>query len=113
MAFKAEDLSKDEKSILVYVECCAVDAGGLLEGQRMNAADHEALRKFKAAGLLDYGRVPARLLGTGARNWTHWCDLNAVGWSLASELRKLRAHVRGPFRVAVDAAVAERLAGEG
>ncbi|WP_236027618.1 MULTISPECIES: hypothetical protein [Burkholderia] len=86
-----ETLSRDEYSLLLYAETVCVEYGGLLEGARMNAADMGALERFKADGILNYGRVPGRLLGTFTRGVSHWCDLTDAGWELAHKLRRARA----------------------
>jgi hypothetical protein len=85
------------------VETCAVDASGLLVGERMNDADIEALKKFKAMGILDYGRIPFKLLGQLTEEpprlkLTHWVTLNDEAWRLAHELRRVRALQIGPSR---------------
>jgi hypothetical protein len=84
-------LTRDEKSLLLYVETCCVDYGGLLEGIRMNESDHKALDRFKAEGVLDFGRIPSELLGQFSRKVTKWCDLTDTGWALAHQLRRARA----------------------
>jgi hypothetical protein len=105
-----DSMTKDERSMLLYAESCAVDGSGLLVGQRMNAADMEALKKFKAAGLLDYGRIPARLITAGVRGITdtHWVTLTESGWNLAHLLRRKRALQLGPKRREIDQVLAER-----
>lgn len=99
--FEIGELTKDERSLLVYCESCLVDYGGLLEGQRMNEADLKALRKFEVSRILKYGRIPSALLGeyVGSRKPTHWVQFNKDGWIVAQELRKRRAapEARGPY----------------
>ena len=104
-AWTIESLSKDQRSTLAYVESCAVDAGGLLESIRLNAADMQTLQAMHDAGLLQFGRVPGSMLGTGLKPWTHWVVLNDSGWQLAAQVRRKRAEQRGPFaREAIPAA---------
>lgn len=107
MQLTPDTMTKDERSMLVYAETCVVDYSGLLEGQRMNRADMEALKKFKAAGLLDYGRIPAALLDRSYGK-THWVTFNESAWTLAHQLRRVRAQQISTTRKAVDAALAER-----
>lgn len=97
MAWQPESMTRDERSCLVYLETCAVDAGGLVEGVRMNGEDHAAIARFSAAGLLRFERIPSSLLGTGAKDsWTHIVELLPDGWALAHRLRQGRVK-RGPF----------------
>lgn len=109
MQLTPDTMNKDERSMLVYAETCVVDHSGLLEGKRMNRADMDALKKFKAAGLLDYGRIPAALLNSSYGK-THWVTFNESAWTLAHQLRRVCAQQIGPTRKAVDAMLADRQA---
>lgn len=94
---KIKNMTRDEKSMLLYIETCCVDAGGLLEGRRMNIKDVEALDKLKKAGLLSQaGRIPFVHIDLGK---THYAELSDMGFALAHELRKERAQAvnRGPY----------------
>jgi|GEM_PF-4420500 len=103
-----DTITREQRSILMYAETCAVDYGGLLEGIRMNTADHDALKELVAAGMLTYGRIPGKLLGTFARSVSYWCDLTEAGWALAFQLRRARAAKPEQCRQVVDAVMAER-----
>ena len=90
--FEPAELTKVQRSILLYAECCLVDYGGLLEGSRMNADDLGALREFHDAGLLRFGRVPGSLLGSFiGRSITHWVVFTPAGWDLAHATRRLQS----------------------
>lgn len=108
-------LTRDEKSVLLYAETCLVDGGGLLAGVRLNEADHAALEKFKAAGALDYGRIPFHTIeklihpGYGV-NLTHWVTFHEPAWQAAHALRRSRSQGNSSNRNKVDAALAERVA---
>ena len=107
--FEPETMTSDERSFLVYAETQCVDAGGLLEGIRMNAADHIAAAAMVEAGLMRFGRMPARLLGhENGPLRTHWCELTESGWALASRLRQILASRRGPLATEAFAEVAAR-----
>lgn len=103
-----DTITRDQRSILLYAEACAVDYGGLLEGIRMNKDDHAALAELAAAGILTHGRIPGKMLGTFQRNVTNWCDLTEAGWALAHQLRRARAAKPEPSREKVNAVLAER-----
>lgn len=84
-----ENLTKTERSVLLYAETCVVDYAGLLEGKRMNSDDIDALKKFEAAGILKFGRIPARVLGSMvSRECTHWVEFMDAAWSIAHSLRR-------------------------
>lgn len=108
MTLTIETITRDQRSILMYAETCAVDHGGLLEGIRMNKTDLDSLAELAAAGILTFGRIPGKMLGTFKRNNTHWCDLTEAGWSLAYQLRRARAAKPDPSRQKVEAELAER-----
>lgn len=98
------DLSRDEKSCIVYLETCVVDAGGLVEGLRMNAADHEVVARFRSLGLLEFYRVPASLLSEGMRlgqGSNHIVRFSEGAWLLAHEGRRARSERLGPFALKV------------
>lgn len=104
-------LTKVERSIILYAESCSVDYGGLLEGVRMNNDDLTALRKFQDAGLLSFGRIPAKLLrplSDFGRNPTYWITFTDDAWQLASALRRQRAERGSASRAKVDEMLAER-----
>lgn len=107
--FDPATMTKDERSIVLYLETCLVDAGGLVEGVRMNDADHEAIGRLSEAGLLRVYRIPAAMLGTGGNpRWTHIACFASAGWGLAHQLRRKRAEQVGPYATSVIAELTER-----
>lgn len=108
----ADALTRDQRSFLLYAETCAVDHGGLLEGERMNAADIDAGRWYTSLGFMLFGCIPASHLPAPGQfsTWkpTYWCALTAEGWALAHLLRQQRAKRRGPYAEDVWAEVAAR-----
>lgn len=108
-----DTMTHDERSCLLYLETVAVDYDGLAEAIRMNQADMEACKKFVELELIEFGRIPMKLLGqfrSGVRNVTHWVTFKPAGWALAHQLRIERA-ARGlqrPKRQAIEAWRAER-----
>lgn len=107
-----DDLNRDQRSILLYAESVTVDNGGLLEGQRMNADDHENLDAFQRRGFLTWGRIPYCALEARPSHFTsrptHWVRLTEEGWALAVACRRKRAEQVGPYAELVWTAVAER-----
>jgi hypothetical protein len=87
-----EKMTKDERTCLLYLETCAVDYGGLVQGARMNKADHEACARFAELGLATIYRVPSRLFTTqsGQVN-NHFVMMTEAGFALAHQLRRQRA----------------------
>lgn len=102
--------TSDSRSFLLYCETCVVDHDGLLQSIRMNAADFSEARRMADAGLIEFGRIPARLLNGGEMRRTHWVRLTESGWQEAHQLRRERAsrNPHTPYSKAVFEAIAER-----
>lgn len=99
-------LTRTEISCLLYIECCNVDRGGLLENSRMNADDLKAIKRLHELGLLARaGRVPFKLI---ERDNSHYAELSDTGWAMAHELRRERSKTRGPLATKVFADIFER-----
>jgi len=92
---KTEDLTKDQKSLLLYLETCLVDHAGKIEPYRMNEVDWENMVFFKSLGLIDWERLTAKYV-TSTRGCayrpTHWVSFECEdAWVLAHQLRRERA----------------------
>ncbi len=74
----ADNLTKAERSLLLYAETCAVDRKGQLDARRMNDVDIAALQKFN--GVLLYFIAN----GSGV-------VLRDEGWAVVGLLRRRRA----------------------
>lgn len=82
-----------------------------MAGARMNEADIAALKKFREAGILDFGRIPSHTINELRQpsvKLTHWVTFHDAAWELAHTLRRERAKQIGPNRRKVDEALAER-----
>ncbi len=105
------ELTRAERSILLYAETCVVDGSGLMAGARMNEEDIAALKKFREAGVLDFGRIPFHTvneLRQPSVKLTHWVTFRDAAWELAHALRRERAKQIGPNRRMVDEALAAK-----
>lgn len=89
-----ENMSKDERSLLLFFECSAVDYGGLLQGARMNADDHTIVKRWNESGFVMYGRISSQDINSPAAGGqfpcTHWVVLSDKAWNLAHEERRAR-----------------------
>lgn len=87
-----EQMTKDERTCLLYLETCAVDYGGLVQGARMNKADHDACERFAELGLATLYRVPSRLFTTqSGQVQNHFVIMTDAGFALAHKLRRQRS----------------------
>ena len=74
----ADNLTKAERSLLLYAETCAVDGKGRLDARRMNDIDIAALQKFNGV-LLDFTANGGGVV------------LRDEGWAVVGLLRRRRA----------------------
>lgn len=85
------ELTKEEKSLLLYMETQAVDYGGKLEAVRMNADDFEIAKRWNESGFVLFGRIAANDIQTrGGITRTHWCVLSEDAWATAHAERRAR-----------------------
>jgi hypothetical protein len=83
-----ETMTKDEKSLLLFFETCAVDHAGKVRTAHMNDDDRKIVERWTAEGFVRYGRVASE----GCNEYgTHWCHLSDEAWALAHAERKARA----------------------
>lgn len=86
---KLEDMDKDERSLLLYLETRAVDHGGLVHTQHMNDIDMDIAKRWDTSGFLRFGRVASDCLPMPSGS-THWCELSDEAWGLAHAERRAR-----------------------
>jgi hypothetical protein len=96
MMHNVKDLTKDEISLLLYVETCMVDNHGRLESLRMNDTDFENLEKWNNEGFVLFGRLKYRYIAAIQKmrvlyKPTHWARLSDEAWNLVHTLRHERA----------------------
>lgn len=82
------EMSRDERSLLLFFECRAVDHSGRVKTVHMNDADRAIAERWNAEGFVQYGRICAENL---SEHGTHWCQLSDEAWALAHAERKARA----------------------
>lgn len=86
------EMSKDERSLLLYLESQATDYGGKLDARRMNADDFKILDRWKTSGFILGGRIAFEDIKThGQHTFDHWVVLSEDAWKLAHEERRARA----------------------
>lgn len=84
-------LTRAERSILLYVEACAVDREGLLDSMCMNDEDIAILERWDKSGFVRFGRLGSediKITHTSCRSY--WCDLSDEAWMMAHRERKAR-----------------------
>lgn len=89
------EITKDETNTLLYLETCLVDHRGFIQPIKMNKDDWIHMEKWKAEGLMDYGRrnheeiMKSGIVRGGAR--THWIRFSDILYNLAHQKRQERA----------------------
>ena len=81
-------MSKDERSLLLYLETRAVDYGGKVDVRHMNSDDMAIAKIWNKSGFLGFGRVASEDCSSSG---AHWCRLTDEAWRLAHEERRARA----------------------
>lgn len=81
-------MRKEERSLLLYLETCAVDYGGKMNLDHLNAADWLFIAEWTKSGLIESGRVAA---GDIRNKRAHWCRLSEEAWEAAHKERRARA----------------------
>ena len=80
-------MTKDEKSLLLFFESCAVDKWGKVNTRHINEEDYEIAEKWNKEKFIGFGRVASE----GVNEYgSHWCLLSDEAWKLAHEERKAR-----------------------
>jgi hypothetical protein len=77
-----DQLTKDERSLLLFLETCAVDHGGIVDTCHMNATDQAIAARWVIEGFIEYARIRfhdieaiQRKIGKGYARPTHWVVL--------------------------------------
>ena len=84
-----EKMSRDEKSLLLFLETRAVDYGGRVNLAHMNKEDIDISKKWNKEGFIGFGRIVHRHHNSDG---TNWCQLSDEAWKLAHEERNNRAN---------------------
>jgi hypothetical protein len=85
---KLEEMSRDERSLLLYLETRAVDYSGKVDSAHMNDGDREIAKQWNDDGFIRYERICSR---DAALRATTCVMLSDDAFNLAHQQRKLRA----------------------
>lgn len=87
-------MNKDELSLLLYLESCSVDQGGLIDSRRMNKDDFDIAERWKKDRFIRFGRIcfkDIQRLNHGQLSITHWVNLSKTALKKAHEERRARS----------------------
>jgi len=91
---KIENLTKDEKSLLLFFETCEVDNSCIVNTLHMNDKDFEIAKKWNENGFVTFKRMPMayiQYLFPRNINKTHYVILSEEATKMANLLRQERA----------------------
>jgi len=83
-----QHMTRQEISLLLYFESCAVDHNGKVHSERISDNEREIAKRWSDEGFIQFGRI-ALQYARGCE--TSWVFLSDEAWSLAHEERKTRA----------------------
>jgi len=87
-------MSRNERSLLLYFETCAVDLGGRVDMRRLNEDDIQIAKCWAENGFVGFGRI---VIKDHNGQGTNWVELTDDAWSLAHQERRARQE-RNPCR---------------
>ena len=90
---KIEDLTKDEKSLLLYFETREVDFNCLVEEQKMSKTDFKIAKRWHREGIIAFKAMPVNIILNGIPKslGTHYVLLTEELRAIAHQLRNARA----------------------
>ena len=80
-------MTKEELSLLLFLETCCVDYGGRVDSRRMNKADFDIVDNWKQDGYLLFGRIRHSDI---SEHRSHWTEFSNRAWNDAHAERKAR-----------------------
>jgi hypothetical protein len=81
-------MTKDERSLLLFLETRAVDHAGRVDTRHMNSDDFEIAKRWDAEGFVNFGRIAFEHCNDRG---SHWCKLSPEAHQLCGEERAARA----------------------
>ena len=84
-------MTKDERSLLLYFETQSVDHTGKVDPRRMDIHDTAIAKRWNESGFVRFGRLASECITRGFGNYfNYWCELSEEAWELAHEERRAR-----------------------
>ena len=89
---KDKEMTKEEKSLLLFLETQAVDYWGKVDIRHMNEDDMNIAERWNKEGFIKFGRICYKdIKPAGIRVSTHWVNLSEKAMNAAHDERKARA----------------------
>ena len=91
---KLNTMTKDERSLLLFLESCSVEKGGIIDTRHINALDLTIAERWSRDNFIQFGRICfkdiEKLNKNSGKAYTHWVTLSKEAWKLASKEREAR-----------------------
>lgn len=84
-----ETMSKEERSLLLYLETCMVDNRGRIDQKKLNNDDRHILEIWDDAGFIKFGKI--HLDKYMESMGSYWIELSDKAWKLAHQERIARS----------------------
>ena len=81
-------MTKDERSLLLFLETCSVDYGGKIDARHMNAEDFRIAESWNKSGYIKFGRICWRDISEDKRSY--WVEFSEEAWKDAHAERRAR-----------------------
>lgn len=88
-----EEMTKDERSLLLFFETACTDQGGIFDPRHMNQEDAKIMEAWKACGFIQQGRLTFESIKRQNKVMPLWVLLSDEAWVLAHQERRAR-HAR-------------------
>ena len=91
--------TREERSLILYLESCIVDNGGTIECIRMNEEDFKIAERWHEEGLIQFRPLSFDEIErhSGPRKATHRVAFSEAAWTAAHHARRMRAANNRPF----------------
>lgn len=93
-------MSDTDRSLLLFLETCAVDDAGKIDSSKMNCEDFDLARRWNNGGFIQFGRIAYH--DSNRTQKTHWVILSDDAWERAHTERQSRANrarVQHPYEM--------------
>ncbi len=86
---KLDDLTKVQRSLILYLETRIVDRAGRLDSRHLNKEDRDQLKVWNADGFIQYGRIVMEDCNSDGSTWVEFSE---EAWDVAHAERRARGH---------------------
>lgn len=86
-----EFTDKEQHYLLMYLETCVVDHGGLVDCMKMSKDEFTLATQWNKSRFISFGRIKFSDVERMRGKYTHWCEFSEDSWIEAHKQRRARA----------------------